>query len=264
MPDVVTIVTQTYRTLWAERFYILRLSVVPIAVIYINFLMVQMMGDDVSVLRRGLYIIPAMIAESWIVAQFLRTFLTKERWPMSPPTGMNDPVFPARLARARALLAAMIFYVLVSLATNALAGVLAGLMPVGDVPAAPDPAANPIFFIVFLVLMIGVLQFRMLWLYIPLVMGQPLARFVRATNLWIVNIQLIGVWLATVVPVFMAVMLVIKPLVLIETNVAVAAFILMLVTSAFQVVAQLVLALAASVAVAVAVSPVLFGGQNGR
>lgn len=262
-PDIVTIVTQTYRTLWTERFYILRLAAVPFFVIYLNFLVVHLLGDDVSILRRGLYIIPAMIAEAWVVAQFLRTLLTRERWPMSPPTGIDDPAFPARLARARALLAAIIFYVLVSLGSNAMAGVLGHMMPPDPTVASTEPP-SPLLGVVFLILLGTLAQFRLLWLYIPLVLGQPLKQFIQATQIWILNIQLVGVWFASVVPVFMAAIVVLKPLLLIQSDIQIVAFVMILVTAALQVVSQLVVALAASTAIAIALSPALFGGQHGR
>lgn len=263
MPDLVSIIVQTYRLVWAERFYILHIATVPFLVIYINYMLVELAAPEALPLRRGLYLFPAMIAEGWLVAQFLRTLLTRERWPMPPLTGPNDPNIRHRFARARALLAGILFYTLISLGTNATAGVMATLMPVqpGQTPPVTPPSALG-WMMAWLILVLS--QFRLLWLHIPMLQGQNVYTFIRRSQIWILNFQLVAVWLLSVVPVFLALVVVVKPLVMIEPSISVFAFALTLVTAFIHVAAQLIISIVASTAITIALQPFLNGANNGR
>ena len=113
--DLFSFVRSTYVILWRERAYLVRLAAVPVLIIMINVVAVTMADDMLTPLRRGLCLIPAMMAEAWLVAQFLRTLMTGERWPMPVPDDVRrgGPIPLSIRRRVRGLLSAMISYMLI-------------------------------------------------------------------------------------------------------------------------------------------------------
>ena len=139
--DIINAVMNTYALIWRERAYLLRLAAVPFVISLINFLFIGLIADDVTPLRRGLLMFPAMVAEGWLVAQFLRTVMTGERWPVMRPEHGKIPI--TLLLRVRGLMTCAIVYVLIVLLSNGVLGLTATLFTeekLKELSTAPDPA----------------------------------------------------------------------------------------------------------------------------
>lgn len=259
--DIVDLVTKTYHLLYRERFYLFRLGCIPVFLMTVNFVAVNTIWPDLPLLRRGLFLFPAMLAEAWMVVQFLRTVLTGERWPMRhtlPESGAIPIVF---FMRARGLLSGIIFYFLVTLMINALAGVTSYTMtPVKNLSMPTDTAYETSFLALSLsiIVVFGLFNFRFLWLYIPLVVNMPVSFFLKRTSGTMINFHLIGLWLAVSLPIMLVGMVVLQPLTDFSKGDDMMAFAFFILFSIFNVVLQTMLALATSCAVALALAPFLF------
>lgn len=262
--DIPALTVAAYRRLWLERVYVLRLAAIPAAIIFLNAVVVNLALDDVSILRRGLFMIPAMVAEGWVVLQFLRTLLLNERWPMPPPPDLSRGVPPALLRRARDLLSALIFYVLVSLIANGMGGVLANFLPRELAPGTTlPPGQQNLAFIILAVMIVLIAQFRLLWLYIPWVAGGSARAYLAATRPFMINVQILALWMATLLPAF-ALMILFGPFAALANGADVVAYISYLILTFFTTILQLLMALAVSSAVAMAVMPLLGIKNDGR
>jgi hypothetical protein len=261
--DILSTVTNAYRRLWAERFYVTRLGVVPWVVIFINLILVEVLVEDATLLRRSLYMLPSMIAEAWIVVQFLRTILTNERWPMPRPAAIT----PALIERARAMLAGLLFYLLISLGTNAFGGILAMTLPTPgpqDTTMSVDPADQTLMLGILAFFVILIFNFRLLWLHVPLIAGLSIPRYLAATKPLVINFQLMAVWFTSLMPAFL-ILVILSPLSSLSNGDDILAFLAFLALSAISSAAQIVMMLAVSSAIAIALAPSLFtGGQHGR
>lgn len=259
--DLVELVTRTYQMIYLERVYLARLAAVPVLIIFMNFIIVTTVVPDVSLLRRGLFLIPAMMAEAWLVCQFLRTALTGERWPMRLPPNFSGTIPLPLFMRARGLLSAMIFYLLVTLIINALAGVMGTIIaPGAEVTATPEiaPENSILALALSTAVVVALFNFRLLWLYIPLVINMPIRRFLAATGGFYINFHLIGLWLATSLPLMAAGMVFLQPLLTLSHGDGPLAFIFFLAFAALNAVLQTLLSLVTSCAIAAAVSPLIF------
>ncbi len=264
--DILDLVARAYRTLYDERAYLVRLAAVPVFIILMNFIIVSLVFPDLSPLRRGVTMMPALVAEAWMVAQFLRTLLTRERWPLRLPENFSGPIPPALFARARGLLSCLIYYLLVSVGVNVVAGVLMTLMirakesGVQDIAQALPPGVSLAFFLGLLVVM---LNFRLIWIYIGLVVNMPIRIYLQATRRPILNFQLLALWFATLIPPMFASLILLRPLLDIGSGEDILSFLVYLVTAFISIVVQMVIVLATSTAMTLALAPLLFNGKTG-
>ncbi len=262
--DIIAVVTATYRVLWSERFYLIRLGLFPVMVIYINFVLLSL--TDLPPLRHGLLMLPATAAEAWMISQFLRTLFTRERWPITLPRGFAGPLPPQLLDRARGLLSSILYYALVTLFFNVLMGLMLTFSPPavpgsGAKAPPPDPGFMSIMLVVF-ILMIA--QFRLMWGHVPMVANIPFKRYLSLTKNWVVNIHMIGLWLAASLPIMAVTILILRPLMPLANGDSLPAFIAFLIVAFANVVAQIILALASSTAIALALAPFLLPPRDGR
>lgn len=267
--DLTSFVRAAYVILWRERAYLMRIMVVPVLISTLNMGLVQILEPDISPLRRGLFMLPAMGAEAWMVAQFLRTLLTGERWPIAVPAVVlaGGPLPSWLRGRVRGLLSAMVAYVLTTLVITAAGGAVVGLLPPDFSPAAgvsaPPQALPPgVSLLMMLLLFIGVTQFRFFWLYIPLVINVPLRRYRAVTQPWSFRFQLLGLWLVVILPLMGLVALVLSILLPLASAQGPLAFIAFLMATCLNAGVQALMAVAGSVVVALAVVPFLTGKNH--
>ncbi len=107
-----------YHRVWRERAYLLKMAIIPLLIKFACTIAVFAMGIEDNFLRQGLVMLPADFAEGWLLAQFLRTLLTDERWPIVLDKMPDERMMSRLLTRARGIVSATLIYVLVSMAGN--------------------------------------------------------------------------------------------------------------------------------------------------
>ena len=235
--EIVDAVGLGYTKVWAERSYLLRLAAVPALVKLICLVIVFATDNMHDFLRQTLILLPAHFLEGWLLAQFLRTLLCGERWPIKVDTEREDHIL-FMMRRARGIISAVLIYVLIKMGLGAIMaagdhayeraqeqqthqagdtarqvgttgeaetkGAPAQNTASGeaspDLPATMGPEAG-ISAIVLLIVLIW--AFRYLWLYIPAAVNMPLTAFVNRMGGFIMSLRLIGVWLITITPVLL-------------------------------------------------------------
>jgi hypothetical protein len=230
--DIIDSVGIGYKKAWEERAYLLRLAAVPMLVKLICLVIVFATDNMHDFLRQTLILLPAHFLEGWLLAQFLRTLLCGERWPIKVDTEREDHIL-FMMRRARGIISAVLIYVLIKMGLGVLmaagefarkrakeqrdklADAQAGSDKGATSPAAKGSSADagapdlpaqigPEAAIAGLVL-IGVLiwAFRYLWLYIPAAVNMPLTAFTNKMGGFLISLRLLGVWIIAVTPILL-------------------------------------------------------------
>jgi len=207
--DLIDSVGYGYHRVWQERTYLFRLALVPFVIKFFMALTVYAMGLEDDVLRRGLIMLPGALVEGWVLAQFLRTLMLEERWPMPIPAPGDELAIGKLILRARGIISSTLVYVLIALFANVIgwgASLLDGSMQeaVQQQAATGTPAghdSNPIFFIPALMLMAGmILAFPLLWIYIPYVVLVPVREYFPRVRGFLNSLKMFGIFLICMVP----------------------------------------------------------------
>lgn len=202
---------------WIERFYLLKLATIPLMIKFACMITVLVLGIDDNILRQGLVLFPGVLAEGWVLAQFLRTLLKGERWPTILPADIDDTILDKLLLRARGIVAATLAYGLISLGLYLVRYFSFGLM-FGDfhaseedvssllrAPESGEPAKldmNPLMFFPLLALFVGLLwAFRLVWVYIPLSVLMPVDDYLKKVGGMMSSVKMVILYFCTMTPI---------------------------------------------------------------
>ncbi len=192
-----------YHRVWQERAYLLRLAAVPLFIKFILTVCVYSFDFEGEILRRGLIMLPAAFAEGWLLAQFLRTLLMEERWPMPLPSANDELAIGKLILRARGIISATLVYVLIALAANVLSwgGSLVELAAQQASQGGAETKGNPLYlFGALFAMMAMILAFPLLWAYIPYAVLMPLRAYLQRVFGLLPSIRMFGVFLICMVP----------------------------------------------------------------
>lgn len=200
--DVITSVDYGYRTLWSERTYLLRLAAVPFIIKLIFLAILMLLGWEQNFLRSAVVLLPATLAEGWMLAHLARLVFLDQRWPFRPS---GDAVQDALTLNDRAygIITGTLFY---AIAKHAEAGILALMASMQKASLTVDPAqasaalSPGAAFAGLMLLVFSVWAFRFMFAYIPAAAGIGLDILLRTRRGLLMSVQMIGIWLVCVVP----------------------------------------------------------------
>lgn len=205
--DIITAASNAYKTGWNERRYLLRLAAIPFAIKLVCFtLAAGFAGDQDHYLRFMLFMVPALLAEGWMLAHFTRLIVLGHRWPFRP-TGDMEADMNMLSTRARGILSGMLVYTLINLAMGFIVAIgttfLKSYIPDGVSPDKADiPPQVTLLFMLFAGFMFW--GFRLLWLYIPYALNMDGRDYLSRLRGLSSSLHMIGVWMICFVPFFLA------------------------------------------------------------
>lgn len=212
--DLIDSASFGYKAVWQERRYLMKLAAVPIFIKLVCTVIVFALGYQDNFLRQALITLPASFAEGWLLAQFLRTLLLMERWPIMLPADISDKQMSALLLRARGIMSSTIMFVLITFFAYGLKEVYAMFYTIAGGPElenaskADHPPANPLLFIpAMMLIFLSIWMFRYLWLYIPVVVLMPMGDFLKRLGGFLASLRMMGVFLIAMVPCFLLAMI---------------------------------------------------------
>ena len=196
-----------YQAVWRERAYLMRLALIPIIIKIACTVAVFVFGTE-NYLRQGLISLPAAFAEGWLLAQFLRTLLLLERWPIILTEEPSDRKMAALLLRARGIMSSTIMYALITFAAYGLKELYAYFYEISGAGQVAEGQTqqdgNALLFIpAFMMLLASIWIFRLLWLYIPVVVLMPVRHFLKKLGGFKASFPMIGIFLISMIPCFM-------------------------------------------------------------
>lgn len=206
--DVIDCIDYGYRTLWQERHYLLRLAAVPVLVKLICFMILLLVGWQTDFVRSALVLLPSYFTEGWMLAHLIRLVFYDQRWPFVPcgNAALDQAVLQER---AYGITAGALFYVVIKFLLAGFKAILNSVQTaaVEKLPVqgeAPTGTALVALLLMFLTLW----GFRLVFLYIPAAAGMRPDFLIRCPRSLKVSLQLLGVWLVSVVPMILALLMV--------------------------------------------------------
>lgn len=204
--DLVDSAGYGYVRVWMEREYLLRLAVFPILIKFICAVAVFAVGAQGDMLRTGLIMLPGMLAQGWVLAQFLRTLLMNERWPQQLPKERDDVAIAALVLRARGIVSSTLVFVLIHVISTVIVWGMLQLAPAD--PAAVEqsadvPDAMRILIIIPLIgfMLASIWAFRLAYLYIPYVVLMPARVYLARLGGFMTSVWMLGLFMVTMVPI---------------------------------------------------------------
>ncbi len=219
--DLIDAAGYGYHRVWAERHYLLRLAFIPLIMKFACAVLAYSLGYTDDLLRRGLIILPAVFAQGWVMAQFLRTLLMEERWPMPLPERGDDAGLARVILRARGIISATLVFVLINLASTVLAWGAFELDGMAqkvienrtEVPEAENAGANSLLFIpAVAAIFASIWSIRLLWVYIPYAVLMPIGDYLKRLGGFMASIRLAGLYLICMVPLNVLAMMLVQGL----------------------------------------------------
>ena len=208
---------------WVERSYLLKLAAIPLMVKFACMITVMALEIDDNILRQGLILFPGILAEGWVLGQFLRTLLKGERWPTVLPADIDDTLLDKLLLRARGIVAATLAYALVALSIYLVRYFMIGMM-FGDFHASQEDVSNllrptdtgepnkmnmnPLMFFPLLAMFIASLwAFRLVWVYIPLSVLMPVEDYLKKLGGMMTSVKMVVLYFCTMTPIMFVMIL---------------------------------------------------------
>ncbi|HNQ91492.1 MAG TPA: hypothetical protein PKI93_01010 [Alphaproteobacteria bacterium] len=258
-----------YYRVWKERAYLLRLAAIPVFIKFACTIAIFALDLEDNILRQGLIMLPAMFAQGWVLAQFLRTLLMDERWPVILPEAPDERVIGKLLNRARGIIASVLVYVLLGLIAYSVNYGIMELMPspqeieqaqsaVRDMEATQDASGNSmqiqnmlIAFLTFIPTVAGIATIiwlsRFMWLYIPFAVLMPVRDYMKALSGFMPSVRLLILFFCCMAPVIFVETMLERVVINItngagDTGETLGYFIVLLLRSVFEVCVALVTA----------------------
>ena len=206
--DFIEASSKGYKFLWEERRAIARIAFPAAIIKFISYILITGFDMDQNFLRHGLILLPSFFAEGWLVAYVIRRALYGESLPFQPHREKKWNPPPARFIHA-----GMAVYVLIWLALSFVNGMVMRAVSVegvegaaSDVQDIPEPGFGVYLFGIAL-LSLSMWLFRLLWLYVPVVMGYSIPAFIRRIKGYATSLYMVGTWLICYVPFILILMM---------------------------------------------------------
>lgn len=203
--DIIPAVLKAFKTVWANRSYLMKLAAVPVAVKLIFFTLAITYAQD-NYTHFILIMLPSLLVEGWMLAHFVRFIMLGQTWPYRA-SGDFDKDLAVLSVRARGVLGGMIVFVLINMVIGLFAEYTARIMmpymPVEGASQVEIPAH--IAFVSFVMLGAMFWGFRLIWLYIPYALNMDGLTYLNAVKGLSTSISMIGTWVLCFIP-FMVLM----------------------------------------------------------
>ncbi|MDB5490951.1 MAG: putative rane protein [Micavibrio sp.] len=202
--DVITSVDFGYRLVWAEREYLARLALVPVAVKLLTLGIVMALDWQQEYLRSAVLMLPSFFAYGWMLSHLSRLVFYGQRWPFRPS---GDAVIDGVMLddRAHGISAGTLYFAVICYLLAGINGILTMSLSDMKVDGPPGPGGHEpggvagLAALAFLVFFLW--SVRLLFLYIPAAAGLSVRPIVRAANGMMLSLQMAGTALVSFVPV---------------------------------------------------------------
>jgi len=189
--DFVSAANQGYRTAWNNRAALLRIAGLPLMVKFGCLAAILFLGFEGQILRHGLVMLPAYLAEGFLIAYIIRT--------VHAGGDLSGDVRQARHYYDD-VIAGMIVFVLIQMTIAFVVG-----NTVSAIPADPSQVDQPapsaeMFLIAMMTLAFMIWAFRFAWFHVPLAMGMPLKSFMERIAPFSSSLPILGCWLMCFLP----------------------------------------------------------------
>ncbi|NCC22733.1 MAG: hypothetical protein EOM26_09775 [Alphaproteobacteria bacterium] len=194
--DIIDASGNAYQFVWKERRYLAQLAVLPVFLKFVTLALIFFFDLEGNLVRQALLMLPAFLAEGWLVANLVRFIFFGERWfPPYPGGGVHGVSSIAD--RNRGVKAGAIMYTLIKYLQ---AGAMAFVMTPDQVEPPPAEVSEMELFAALILFGIALYVFRFLWIYVPLAINVPAGKIAFLLRGFGISFYLMGTWLLSFVP----------------------------------------------------------------
>lgn len=207
--DFIDVSARGYAFIWEERGYLARVAIPVLFVKIVCLLAVFVLDWQGQYARQGLVLMPGYILEAVFVIGLIRYALYREAifiWgkvvPV-PPTDQKYAPYQGQLSRKQCVQGGIVMYVLLKIIASGLLAAVQDNVPVPYEPPLTEAQEMPSVFdamIILAFLSAVVWGFRLLFLYIPIVMGVLPGRFLQRISGMKSSAFMIATWLVCFLP----------------------------------------------------------------
>ncbi len=199
--DIIAASRKAYISVWASRQYLAKLALAPFLIksACLVFATAFAGGETTTFL---FFMLPALFAEGWMLAHYVRYHVLGQTWPFRPTGNMEEDMAVLRV-RARGVLSGTVVYVLIGMALGILTVLAqAYLMPYVSKDALESGAPIPAPVGIASALGLGFMfwGFRLAWLYIPIALNSDARYYLFRMRGFGTSVSMIGVWLLCLLP----------------------------------------------------------------
>ncbi len=192
--DFIEAASQAYIFVWKERRAVAFLALPCLLVKLFCLALIEVLGVSDNFLRSGLVILPAYFAEGWMLAHLIRLALYGEYWPYR-----GDEEGDASKSRSRCILAGIIVYVLIDLILTGVSSFVVDAQMSSEGTSVTEPTM--LHFLGALAAFITTIwAFRLVWLYIPAVMGYSMKQFLFVIKGYVSSFYMLGAFFVCLLP----------------------------------------------------------------
>lgn len=260
--EIINSTTRAYKFVWNNRHICAQYGIFPLAAQILCYAALVMMGMEGNILRQGLFMLPAYFVEGAVICLLVKFALDSlpKQGTLFAATSITTQ--PSEYQK-KLLTAGTIVFVLVQMAfVVGISFWIKFMIAKGLMAAEPVQPSTETALTSMVIFMVVIWSVRLAWLYVPVVMGLSLKRYLRLVAPFASSFYMIAIALLCSIPTMFFVWIIIQILMAIlglvpETMGVVAQIFL----SIFQIFAGLLTTLLTSIAMAYALYPFLSGNK---
>ncbi len=207
--DFIEASSKGYKFLWDERRAIMRLAFPAAIIKFIGYILITTFDMEQNFLRHGLVLLPSFFVEGWLIAYLIRRALYNEALPFQlrakKQTAETKESGPANPERYRLMRAGIAVYVLIWLTLSFVNGMTMNGMT-SEVENIPEPSFET-YLVAMALFALCMWLFRLVWLYVPVVMGYSITGFMRKAKGYTTSLYMVGAWLVCYLPFILLLMM---------------------------------------------------------
>lgn len=198
--NIINAVRAGYEFMLQERAYLLRLALIPTLIKLVCYVAALSLGFENNMVRMAIVLLPASLAEGWMLAHVIRLITLGQRWPFRP-TGDMDADMAALRVRMHGVMSGLIAYALINVLLAGLLALAMGMAP--DVAEGAQPQAGDAGrALVMLGVMVGMVwAFPLMWVFVPLSLSMDARDWLREVKGFRFSLPMIAVWMLCFLPV---------------------------------------------------------------
>lgn len=261
--DFVESAAAGYRYVWRERYALLPLVSLPVAVKMGSYAAIYLMGIGENILRQGLVLMPSYLLEGFIVVLVIRMALFGERYNNLFESGEKENYSPER---RRTIMAGVVIYLLTKLISSFMAGWMMIAREVENVEAMPrpEPGGSEVYVMLVMITVFMIWAFRFFWLFVPASMDIPVRLFLARMAGFMSSVYMAGLWMLCSVPMIVVLVAIARMVMTVfpGAEATIGSPIYNIIMAIVQPVIEMVIALTSSVGMAYAVRTVMSEPQR--
>lgn len=198
--NIIDSVRAGYEFIFRERAYLLRLALVPVLIKLVCFIAAISLGVEGNMVRMAIVMLPASLAEGWMLAHVIRLITLGQRWPFQPTGDMEADMSVLR-TRMHGVMGGLVTYALINLLLAGLLALMMGMAPQAADAGVPQTVDAGRALLMLVIMGAVIWAFPLLWVFVPLSLSMDGRAWLQEVRGLRFSLPMIAVWVLCFLPV---------------------------------------------------------------